>query len=204
MARIQVPFSRVALFLGLVAAGCTADLATKGWIFNKLGIQSPRAPHQADPIVLVPGVLGLTTSLNEGALFGLGQRMTPVFATLSVVAAIGILYWLIVGGAACDGWLTIALGLIMGGIFGNLYDRLGLPGLVWPAFHERAGEPVFAVRDWIHFQIEAIGFDWYVFNLADSFLVIGACMLFWHVIWREPRQRAESIASTKLGSSRAA
>jgi lipoprotein signal peptidase len=46
------------------------------------------------------------------------------------------------------------------------------------------------VRDWLHFQIEAIGFDWAVFNLADSMLVTGAAMLFFHVAWREGRQKA--------------
>ena len=111
--------------------------------------------------------------------------MTLVFAGLSLLAAAGIFYWLIFAGAACDLWLTFALGFIMAGICGNLYDRLGLPGLVWHAPDPREGLPVYAVRDWLHFEIRSIGFDWAVFNLADSMLVAGACMLFLHVAWRE-------------------
>ena len=41
-------------------------------------------------------VFGFQTSLNEGALFGMGQGFWPVFAALSVIAAIGILVWLFV------------------------------------------------------------------------------------------------------------
>jgi len=174
--------SRFILFIVLVAAGLALDLATKSWIFAKLGPQSAAGP---DPIVLVRGVFGLTTNLNEGALFGFGQGKTALFAGLSVVAAAGVLIWLTVGGAARDLWLTVALAAIMAGILGNLYDRLGLQGLVWQLPDPRAGQPVYAVRDWLHFQIEAIHFDWPIFNLADSFLDVGAAMLFWHVIWRE-------------------
>ena len=70
----------------------------------------------------------------------------------------------------------LALGLIVGGIVGNLFDRLGLPGLTWHAPLGREGNPVLAVRDWIHFTLPGV-IDWPIFNLADSWLVIGAAML---------------------------
>jgi signal peptidase II len=75
-----------------------------------------------------------------------------------------------------DRVLLVALGMIVGGILGNLYDRLGLPGLRWHAASGREGQPVLAVRDWIHFQIPGL-FDWPIFNIADSWLVIGAAIL---------------------------
>ncbi len=75
--------------------------------------------------------------------------MVPVFALLSVGAVAGILWWLFWAGAARQWILTAALGSITGGVLGNLYDRLGLPGLRWnfanPLHH--AGQPVYAVRD---------------------------------------------------------
>jgi signal peptidase II len=185
MTHIKVPIWRGLLFVAVVCAGCAIDLGTKNWIFHELGM-----PFEQPPIVLVSGVFSLTTSLNEGALFGLGQGMTPVFACLSLIAAIGISYWLFLAGAGNDLWLVVALGLILGGIFGNLYDRLGFHGLVWSPHYPNAGQPVYAVRDWLHFEIQRIGFDWPVFNIADSLLVVGAIMLFWHVAWREPRMRA--------------
>jgi signal peptidase II len=72
--------------------------------------------------------------------------------------------------------MLAALALITGGILGNLYDRLGLPGLAWHAPLERRGAAVLAVRDWIHFKLEGV-IDWPIFNLADSWLVIGAGVL---------------------------
>jgi len=186
----DIPKSRIALFIILAAVGCALDLATKSWIFGKFGTQAAAGP---DPIVIIPGVFGLTTNLNEGALFGVGQGKAIMFAGLSIIAAVGVLVWLTIGGAVRDLWLTIALAAIMAGILGNLYDRLGLHGLTWP--WPREGQPVYAVRDWLHFQIEAIGFQWPIFNLADSFLDIGAGMLLWHVIWRERKMaRGKAVA----------
>jgi signal peptidase II len=139
-------------------------------------------------IVVPPDIFCFETSLNEGALFGIGQGMSLVFAGLAVVAAVGILYWIFYGGAGKDTWLTFALGCIVAGILGNLYDRLGLHGLTWPQGDKRAGQTAYAVRDWLHFQLRSLNFDWAVFNIADSLLVVGAIMLFWRAVWREPRQ----------------
>jgi len=93
-----------------------------------------------------------------------------------VAALAGILAMLAKPAARESGWLLVALALICGGILGNLYDRLGVPGLQWHAPPERVGEQVYAVRDWIHVTIPGV-IDWPIFNLADSWLVIGAGML---------------------------
>jgi signal peptidase II len=137
---------------------------------------------------LIPEIFGFETSLNEGALFGMGQGQVVLFSVLSVVALVGIVYWLFFAGAARDRLLTIALGCVTGGILGNLYDRTGMPGLKWTASvdprrgHE-AGEPVYAVRDWLHFKIDALNFDWPIFNIADSLLVCGALLLLYHALF---------------------
>jgi lipoprotein signal peptidase len=73
---------------------------------------------------------------------------------------------------------------------GNLYDRLVLPGLEWHAPLERLGQPVYAVRDWIHVTVPGV-IDWPIFNLADSWLVIGAGMLLWSSL-RQPPIDAET------------
>jgi len=158
-------------FVVIAALSAVVDLATKSSIFARLGM-----PGEKPGIVLVPGMLMLETNLNEGALFGMGQGLGGVFAAVSLCAIGGILWMVSRPATRSDRWLLVALALITGGIIGNLYDRLGLPGLRWHAPLERQGEAVLAVRDWIHFKLDGI-IDWPIFNLADSWLVIGAGMM---------------------------
>lgn len=181
-----VPRSRYVLFFTIVAAGCALDLATKSWIFTWLGLPGENPTHW-----LWKDIFGFTTSLNEGALFGIGKGQVLLLTSLSVAAALGILYWLFITGAAHDRLLTIALGCVLAGIFGNLYDRLGIPGLTL------GGQRILAVRDWLHFRVEGI-IDWPIFNLADSFLVCGAALLVWHAFRAEnsPRSRVPAPPET--------
>ncbi len=166
------------VFLCSVFGGCALDLATKSWMFNRLGMPDPNSRIWW----IWEGIFGFQTSLNEGALFGLGQGLNALFAVMSIMAAIGIFCWLFFAGAASDWLLTIALGCIMVGIFGNLYDRLGLPGLIWNGLNapHSLGEPVYAVRDFILVMIGP--WHWPNFNLADSLLVCGAALLVWHAL----------------------
>ena len=181
MARIGLS---LLVFIILAVGGCALDLATKSWIFDRLGSPLVQQGLPSPPIWLVDGVFGFQTSLNEGALFGIGQGQVGAFTLLSVVAGVGILFWVTFAQAWRDLHLTAALGLVMAGILGNLYDRLGLHALTWRGGvrNHSAGDPVYAVRDWLHFKIDAIGFDWPIFNLADSFLVCGAILLIWHAM----------------------
>ena len=158
-------------FAVLAVAAAGIDLFTKEAVFRGLGM-----PGTSPPVTIIDGVLWLETNLNEGALFGMGQGMGMAFAAVSVAAIGGILAMMARPATHDDPWLVGALGLIVGGIVGNLYDRLGLPGLQWHAPLERVGTPVRAVRDWIHVVVPGV-IDWPIFNLADSWLVIGAAML---------------------------
>jgi signal peptidase II len=158
-------------FVVLAALAAGADLASKWLIFRRLGM-----PGESPAIPLIPGMLSLETNLNEGALFGMGQGFGLFFAAVSLAAIVGILALVSRPATRQDGWLLAALALITGGVIGNLYDRLGLPGLAWHFPPERRGQPVLAVRDWIHFQLEGV-IDWPIFNLADSWLVVGAGLL---------------------------
>lgn len=175
-----IPLSRYLLFFSIALGGCLADLFTKHWIFARLRMPAPGK----EPWWVWEGVFGFQTSLNQGALFGIGQGMTPVFAGLSIAAAAAILWWLFRAGAASDLPLTTALGCVMAGILGNLYDRLGLPGL------EYDGRPVYAVRDWILVMIG--NWPWPTFNIADSLLVCGAGLLIWHAFWTKPETQSEN------------
>ena len=182
--RDDVPtLGRWLAFFSLVIVGVSIDLATKSWIFGRLGL-----PSGDKSLSVIGDILILETSLNEGALFGFGQGGSWIFAVLAFVAVTGILGWLSYGRAIQERGVALALGSIVGGILGNLYDRLGFPGLKWNYPAERIGEPVHAVRDWIHFQIPPIGFDFAVFNIADSLLVVGVSFLLWQTFRAEARR----------------
>ena len=158
-ARPSIPRSRFVLFWAIALAGAGFDLWTKSYFFARLG-----EPYRRPPLTVVRNVLELQTSYNTGALWGF-MRSVPhsslIFAMLSILAALGICYWLFALGAAVDRRLTIALGLIMAGALGNCYDRLALGH----------------VRDFVHLHVDAIHFDCAIFNFADNMLVVGAIAL---------------------------
>jgi signal peptidase II len=167
----RVPLTRYVIYFATAAIGLAIDLITKHVFFASPALRS------GDIWWLWPDHIGIQLSLNEGALFGFGQGKVWIFATLSILAAIAIPVWLFVYRAARDAWLTFALGCITVGVFGNLYDRLALHGIT------RSGEPLHAVRDWILWQAND-NWRWPNFNVADSFLVVGACLLFFHACWQ--------------------
>jgi signal peptidase II len=170
----QIPRSRAFLFWAIALAGAGFDLATKAYFFRKLG-----EPYQREPMTVIRNVLELQTSYNTGALWGF-MRSVPnsslIFAVLSILAALGICYWLFALGAAADRRLTVALALIMAGALGNCYDRLVLRH----------------VRDFVHLHIDAIRFDCAIFNFADNMLVVGAAALVLLALRPDIEQKAET------------
>ena len=117
--------------------------------------------------------------------------MVWFFALLSIGAGVAICWYLFVAGAARQWVLTVALSGIMAGILGNLYDRVGLPGLKWNFANNlhKVGDPVFAVRDWILVMFGT--WPWPNFNIADSLLVCGALVLAWHAFFqKDPSERS--------------
>ena len=169
---------RYALFFLPAIIGLAADLITKSYMFaNYFSVERAEQYFPQVRYWWVDGIFGIQTSTNPGALFGIGKGYSWLFAIFSIVAVIGIFLWLFRFGGIKDRWLTFAMGLVTGGIFGNLYDRVGL-GFT-PGFPEGIRTNV---RDWVLFRLEGVPmFDpWPNFNIADSVLVAGAIMLFVH------------------------
>lgn len=156
------------VFGAIAIIGATADLWTKHAIFQWLGL-----PQQREPYWIIENYFGFETTVNPGALFGFGAGWGLLFAAMSLVAAVGILVWLGKFQAITSWWLLTALGFITGGIFGNLYDRLGL-------WNPPPSRPDWSsgVRDWILLRYG--DYTWPNFNIADSLLVCGALMLVAH------------------------
>ena len=108
--------------------------------------------------------------VNHGALWGIGGSQKGnanlFFAGVSLIAATGILIWGTRRGPSRERWLSAALGLILGGTVGNLYDRIVFGG----------------VRDFMHFYYV----PWPVFNFADCCLVVGAGLLLVQAVFVTP------------------
>jgi signal peptidase II len=113
--------------------------------------------------------------VNHGALFGIGsaQDLNRMFAMVSVLAAMAIILFSSRPAICHDFFLSVALGLILGGTFGNLYDRVVFEG----------------VRDFLHWHG---GINWPVFNIADCCLVCGAGTLLAHAFFAPEPKVAES------------
>ena len=179
-----IPLSRYALFAAVAAGGVAADLYTKWLAFSNLGMPGtyqPTAPTESKMTSvwwLVDNLVGFQTSLNEGALFGMGQGMIPLFTIMSVLAIAFLIVWLTRYKGAQSRFLTVIAGMMTAGILGNMYDRMGFHNLIWnyPGKLHEVGEPVYAVRDWILVMIGE--WPWPNFNIADSLLVVGVALLF--------------------------
>jgi lipoprotein signal peptidase len=196
-------FRRWLIVLALL--GVALDQGSKYLVFNWL-YQHPAhysASENQGNYVVIPGAFRLYTQytrdpaemplhswnsdqlphVNRGALFGLmNDRKTSnyVFAGISILAAAAIILWSFRRKTSSDRLLCIALGLILGGTLGNLYDRLVFEG----------------VRDFLYWNR---WIDWPVFNIADCFLVVGACLLLFQAFLTNPapEPKPEPIVETE-------
>lgn len=122
-----------------------------------------------ESLKVIPKIFHLTYVLNPGAAFGLMAGQTWIFVVTAVLVVGGVIY----GQFRIphkERVTRLAIGMIGGGALGNLYDRLVIGRVV----------------DYLDFQI------WpYVFNFADSMIVIGAGLLML-AIYREEKNQSES------------
>ena len=145
--------------LGYLVAviGFLVDQAFKLWML--FGYQIDTVMRLEGPVRLAP-FFDLVLVWNRGISYGLFQQHDDwgryTLIGLAAVAAIGLAIWI---WKSHEKLTTVALGLIMGGALGNGLDRI-LHGAVVDLFHFHLGS-----------------FSWYVFNLADVFIVVGAAIL---------------------------
>jgi signal peptidase II len=154
---VSFPAPRKLPWLLLISAlVILADRVTKTLVSTHIEI--------GDSITVIPGFLRITHWLNEGAAFSLFADSASPHAVrwgliiFSAIAAIAVLIALIRLGSRFS-MTTIALALVLGGALGNLHDRI------------RYG----SVVDFI--EVHIFSYHWPDFNVADSSIVIGACLL---------------------------
>ena len=115
-------------------------------------------------IPVIPGFLRITHWLNEGAAFSLfadsasPQTVRWVLIGFSLVAALVVLVVMVKLGDRFT-LTSFALALIFAGALGNVHDRIVYGSVV----------------DFI--EVHIFSYHWPDFNVADSAIVIGACLL---------------------------
>lgn len=150
------PPRRLPWLLLISAAIIAADRLTKTWVAAHIPL--------ASAIPVVPRVLRISHWLNEGAAFSLFADSTSPHTVrwtligFSLLAAVGVLIAMARLGQRFN-LTTVALALILGGALGNVHDRIVYGSVV----------------DFI--EVHIFSYHWPDFNVADSAIVTGACLL---------------------------
>jgi signal peptidase II len=133
-----------------------ADRLTKVWVGKHIPF--------GDAIPIIPHVLRLTHWTNEGAAFSLLADSTSPHAVrwaligFALLAALVVFIVMIRLGNRIT-LTTVALAMILAGALGNVHDRIAYGSVV----------------DFI--EVHIFSYHWPDFNVADSSIVIGACLL---------------------------
>lgn len=193
----QKPGRTAWLFLLVVVIiGTAIDLASKTIAFNTLA-EAPVAIDRKEvidatelqtlipkhePTTIIPSVLDLQLVLNPGAVFGIGAGKRVFFIVATTLAIGFALFMFARWTGRRDRLAHAAIGLVIAGGLGNLYDRVRF-ACVRDFLHPLPGVnyPFNISTPWSGREI------WpYVSNLADLWLIIGVAVLV-VFLWKGPR-----------------
>lgn len=138
------------LFISVTTVVFALDLISKNFAASYLQFR--------EPVKLIGDFLKLTYGTNPGAGFSFATDATALLSSLKLCVAAFIIYYM--RKVNNKGW-AFGLALLLGGVVGNLWDRVSRPPGVW------RGEVV----DWIELP------NWPIFNLADSAIVISGILM---------------------------
>jgi signal peptidase II len=154
------------LVFGIAAVCLILDQATKIWIVHGADVAAN------GPINLLP-ILDLILIWNRGISYGLFQQDSDLgrwlLALFTIAATLALWVW---STRVPSKIPALALALIIGGAIGNGIDRVVYG----------------AVVDFIYFH--AGSFSWYVFNLADVWIVAGVAGLLYDSFTNGPNSAA--------------
>jgi signal peptidase II len=146
------------------------------WTKRLVAARLPMYSH----IQIIPGFFQLTHTENTGAAFSLfadspSHWKTGMLIGFSMIAmvVVFVLLWKQRHALSITG---IALSLILGGAMGNLWDRVASGRVV----------------DFLLFYVKR--YQWPVFNLADSAIVVGASLLVIEILFHKPPEQTDSPA----------
>jgi signal peptidase II len=134
----------------------TLDRVTKIWVASHIAL--------GGAIPVIDHVFRITHWTNDGAAFSMfAESASPQtvrwgLVTFTIVASIAVLIAMVRLGSRFT-LTTIALALIFGGALGNVHDRIEYGSVI----------------DFL--EVHIFSYHWPDFNVADSAVVIGACLL---------------------------
>jgi signal peptidase II len=128
-----------------------------------------------DTLTVIPGLFNIVHTENPGIAFGMlasatGPWRAVLLIGFSAAVLIAISAMLLRPGSPLDSILRTALAFILGGAFGNLYDRI-VNGTVTDFVEVHAAQHYFPA-----------------FNVADSAITVGACLLLIDMWWAKERR----------------
>lgn len=127
------------------------DRLSKIWAFKNL--------KDYNDVVIIKNIFSLSYLENRGAAWGIFQGKTIFLLTITIVIVIGIIYFLLKCKPKSK-LMRISLSLIIGGAFGNMYDRLVNKYVI----------------DFIYFHYKDV-YSFPTFNVADMSVVVGTILL---------------------------
>ncbi len=138
--------------VGIAIAVIAFDQLTK-WLLLNVVMAPPR-------LIEVTSFFNLAYVWNRGISFGLFNTDSPLNRWILPVVALLVVAFLLSWLRKAQHWLLItALGMVIGGAVGNVIDR-AVYG---------------AVFDFL--DVHAYGYHWPAFNVADSAITVGVCLL---------------------------
>jgi signal peptidase II len=137
------------VFVAIAALVVVLDQASKAWL--AASVSPGQVVHVAGDLVR------LVFSQNSGALFGFFRDNAVLFGIVSL-AVVGMIL-LYHGRSGRSLYLSISLGLLLGGALGNMADRLRLGYVI----------------DWVDIGVGDL--RWYTFNVADAAISIAIVMI---------------------------
>ena len=140
-----------AVFSAVVAFVCLSDALSKYLIRLHLPLGSE---------IKLCSIFSLVHIQNTGIAFGLFQERNWIFIGVGLVMTV-VIVMLAKKLSKNQPLGLIGLGMILGGAFGNLADRI------------RLGH----VTDFLDFHLGI--HHWPAFNVADSAICVGAALVFW-------------------------
>jgi signal peptidase II len=136
-----------------------------------------------ESITVIENLLYITSHRNSGAAWGILEGQMWFFYIITVIVIIALIYYM--KKAANEGILfKLSLAFMLGGAIGNFIDRV---------FRKE-------VVDFVHTY--PFGYNFPIFNIADSALVVGVALLMLYMVFEEKRAKKKEKTNAESGTHR--